>query len=432
MSNDRGFFRLCPEIKHYPWGSPRWIPALRGEENPQQKPFAELWMGVHPLGPSKIENGNKTELLSDYIERHKTPGKSGDTLPFLFKILAAGKPLSLQVHPNATQAREGWEQENRKGIEKDAPERNYRDPNHKPEILCALSPFTALCGFREADESAELLAGLELPVLNGPLQALTGPGSNETRLRAFLRALFALGPAELELLNRALSDTPATPAATEGQHGAKGPFGAEGPSGAEEPSGTEDSSGVKDPSGAGLSKKLAAKFAALYPGDPGILAPFYLRILTLKPFEAIFLKAGVMHSYVEGLGVELMANSDNVLRGGLTGKHIDIPELFKILDFSPYTPPILSPPENEKRPLVWSYPLPEGTEFSLTLLRNSGPPLPYSVKGPSILCVTQGRALLKGKNGGEHVSLCAGESAFISAPDGLSLDGDFTAFGAGA
>ncbi|MDR1177736.1 MAG: mannose-6-phosphate isomerase, class I [Spirochaetaceae bacterium] len=399
MTPDPGFFRLCNEIKHYPWGSPLWIPELIGEKNPEKKPFAELWMGVHPLGPSYIENSGKKEPLSAYIETHETGvwGKSaGGKLPFLFKLLAAEKPLSIQVHPDAGQAREGWERENREGIEESAPRRNYKDPSHKPEILCALGPFTALCGFREADESAELLDALGFPVLEKPLKALRSPGSGGERLKAFLQALFALGPQERETLSRAVSALPGTSSG-------KGP--------------------------AEVSMKLAAQFAAQYPGDPGILAPFYLRILKLKPLEAVFLKAGVMHSYVEGFGVELMANSDNVLRGGLTNKHIDIPELLRILDFSPYTPSILSPPDTERRPLVFSYPLPLKTEFSLTLLKNKDRPLPYPLKGPSILCVTEGSLLLGNRS---KLSLRTGESAFIGAACGsLVLDGAFTAFAAG-
>jgi mannose-6-phosphate isomerase len=398
LAPDPVFFRLCNEIKHYPWGSPRWIPELIGKKNPEKTPFAELWMGVHPLGPSQIENGNKKEALSVYIEAHETTvwGKSaGGKLPFLFKLLASEKPLSIQVHPDAAQARAGWERENREGVEENAPQRNYKDPSHKPEILCALGPFTALCGFRGADESAELLTTLSLPVLGKPLQALKSPGSGGERIKAFLQALFALGPPERETLSRAVLGLPGA-------------------------------SPGKDP--ADFPVKLAAKFAALYPGDPGILAPFYLRILTLKPLEAVFLKAGIMHSYVEGFGVELMANSDNVLRGGLTNKHIDIPELLRILDFSPYTPSILSPPDTEG-PLVFSYPLPLKTEFSLTLLRNRDRPLPYPLKGPSILCVTEGSLILTGNR--NTLSLRTGDSAFIAARGGLVLDGAFTAFAAG-
>jgi mannose-6-phosphate isomerase len=395
-SPDPGFFRLHNGIKHYPWGSPRWIPELINQANPGAEPFAELWMGVHPLDPSFIERDGTRQSLSGYIESYRASALGGlENIPFLFKVLAAEKPLSLQVHPNAAQAREGWERENRAGLDPADPRRNYKDPNHKPEILCALGPFTALCGFREGEECAALLEALDLPVLTEPLKALRGGGKTEEKLNGLLRALVETGPSQRRLL-------------TEGILG-----------GLEKRLGTFPAYKKE--------WELSAKFAKLYPDDPGMLAPFWLRVLALKPLEAVFLRAGVMHSYVEGFGVELMANSDNVLRGGLTPKHIDLDELFAILDFSPHAPAVLKAPAKDQ--FFYSYPLPREAEFSLSLIRGSDTAA-YPLRGPFIVLLIQGGLTLRGRDA--RLSLEKGQSAFISAQaaETLTLEGKFLAFAA--
>jgi mannose-6-phosphate isomerase len=409
-----GVIRLENTVQHYDWGSPEWIPELLGRRNISRVPWAELWLGVHPGGPSRLaaDNGKPdtaAPLLGDLIaedpvfclggEAEKTYG----ALPFLFKILAARKPLSIQAHPNLDQAKEGWDRENSEGVDPKAPNRNYRDPNHKPEIICALSPFTAMCGFRTPEEIRALLEifNKDAPTVLRPavasLVSALAAMDGDSPLKNFLRALFALDiDARKNLSVYAQSRQ----------------FDADDPRYRDE-------------------WKLVRWFAELYPGDPAVIAPLYLNLVCLEPGEAVYLPAGVLHAYVYGLGVELMANSDNVLRGGLTPKHIDVTELFRVLKFSPFRPEILRPPGTKEAGAVrYRYPAPCG-EFSLSSL--SGGEQPYDEKGPSIVIVTQGRLKITG-NGFEDVVLEKGESAFIPAGEaakGLNFSGAYTVYAAG-
>ena len=392
-------YKLENEIKHYAWGSPELLPALTGKRNASGKPWAELWMGIHPGGPSKTTIQNKTVMLSDLTE-----------LPFLFKFLAAGSPLSIQAHPNLAQAREGFERENKEGIPLSAANRNYRDPNHKPEIVCALTPFTAMAGFREKAETAGLLS-----MVNG---AESLCASLEKGYRHFLETLFDLNGAERKSL------TASALSAADSGH----PL-----------------------------LRLCGELARIYPADPGIISPLYLNVIELKPCEGLFLPAGILHAYVSGLAMECMANSDNVLRGGLTPKHIDRKELFSIVSFDPYKPELLKP--REVSPGCFSYThTASGSdlqssslcrEFSLYLVKNpvssAEPALPggVEIKMPEkgIAAVYNGRAEItvfqSGTEGNTAVKktmiLDKGESAFISRRDPeerLVFSGDFTLFAA--
>ncbi|GHU55832.1 hypothetical protein FACS189442_3860 [Spirochaetia bacterium] len=321
-------FKLKNQVKHYEWGSPKWIPQLLGVENAAGEPWAELWMGVHPGAPSQAllntGNGNTEIALGSLIAQNpqrylgREAEESFGTLPFLFKLLAAAKPLSIQAHPSREQARAGWRRENGQGLAPDSPNRNYKDDNHKPEIICALSPFTALCGFREPAEIAALLEYFFGAIMDGPQglrglkAALAEPGDQANPaaplpLKSFLKALFSLSAeTRQELTGYILKTAGAVPA-----------------------------------DAVCPSKKFEAewknmvRFAELYPGDPGIIAPLYLNLLKLAPGDAIYLNAGVLHAYIDGFGVELMANSDNVLRGGLTPKHVDVDELIGYWIFPP-------------------------------------------------------------------------------------------------
>ncbi|MDR3162191.1 MAG: mannose-6-phosphate isomerase, class I [Spirochaetaceae bacterium] len=412
-------FKLKNTVKFYAWGSPEWIPALMGMENPSGEPWAELWMGVHPQGPSELVCEGERIPLSALIRRDPAyylgdePLRAFGALPFLFKLLAAEKPLSIQAHPNAEQAREGWERENRRGLAPDAPERNYRDPNHKPELICALSPFRALCGFRRPAEIRERLGLLAEGA--GPLKkALEGFGAvlegrdEGAALERFTRRLLDLNGALMGDLGGLLREVGGRLA------GAGGPEGAEW--------------------------ELAAELAGLYRDDPGVMAPLYLNMIDLEPGEGIYLPAGVLHSYVRGLGVEIMANSDNVLRGGLTAKHVDAEELIRILDFTPRCPQRLRPPRalpgGDGGTAVFRYPT-ACREFSLARVesRDDGPEGPASpFRGPGIVLVTQGRVVVAHEAGKEGMVLEQGESAFIpaaSAAAGLSLKGSFTLYAAG-
>jgi mannose-6-phosphate isomerase len=400
-------FKLQNTVKHYDWGSPGAIPRLLGVDG-GGRPWAELWMGVHPGGPSKTEFRGETLGLAELIGRDPEAflGKAGKKfggLPFLFKFLAAAKPLSIQAHPNREQARRGFDRENREGVALDAPERNYKDPNHKPEILCALGPFTAMCGFREPGEIhrnlLRFLAAAPPSLQRGAaplIEALSGPGSGA--LGAFFSALFALSAETRRELAGYITRGPGAAA-----------FAGEG-------------------ADAAAGAHMAA-FAELYPGDPAVIAPLYLNLLDLRPGEAVYLGAGVLHAYIEGFGVELMANSDNVLRGGLTAKHVDPPELARVLDFSPRRPEILKPPEPD--PAWYTYAAPAG-DFSLSVMNNGGEARPFPGTGPAILALSRGKARFFA--GEKTLDLLPGESAFLPARrpgEVLSCQGDFTAYIAG-
>jgi mannose-6-phosphate isomerase len=395
------FYKLQNTVKHYEWGSPVHIPALLGADNSRGMPWAELWMGVHPGGPSRAGGLTLGDLIAANPERYLGKGAAKDFggLPFLFKLLAAAKPLSIQAHPNPEQAREGWLRENGKGIPLDAPNRNYKDDCHKPEILCALNPFTAICGFRHPEEIKALLAECfdgAPPSLREGIEPLHRALAGEEPLKAFLKALFALPPETLEELSVYARDT-ALP-------------GGEG--------------------------DLVSRFAGLYPGDPGIIAPVYLNLLQLMPGEAVYLPAGVLHAYVHGFAVELMANSDNVLRGGLSSKHVDVEELLSILDFKPYRPTILKPRQAGGALSRYDTPC---REFSLQVMKSRGGTALFPEKGPSIVIVTEGRLQINrgnGENPGDGNRILArGESAFIPAredgPDKagpLSFSGAYTLY----
>ena len=415
-------FKLQNTVKNYDWGSPEWIPALVGQKNLSRVPWAELWMGVNPLAPSRVvlqeenESGEagygEAPLLSALIDQEKEAflgpdaGRIYGTLPFLFKVLAAAKPLSIQVHPNREQAEEGFDRENQAGIPLNAPNRNYRNPNHKPEIICAIEPFAALCGFRKAAEIAfltEIISQGSEGALKAGFETLISALKEENKNphEAFLSGLFSLGTEARQAL---------------------GPFIK-----AQVPLLESDFPEYLD------EWKLCSYLAGLYPGDIGIIAPLYLNIIELEPGEAMYLPAGVFHSYIHGMGMELMADSDNVLRGGLTPKYTDPAELLNIINFSEYTPEILRVPS--PAPSWFSYPTP-AEEFTLSVMHGQGNSISYPETGPSIVFITEGSAVVTEPeavpgNGAEMV-LSKGESVFIPAGENrrLVFSGAFTAYAA--
>jgi mannose-6-phosphate isomerase len=421
IENDAGkrrLFKLENTVKHYPWGSSKWIPRLLNTANEQGEPWAELWMGVHPDGPSLAESGGGKIPLRALIDREplRLLGEAVNAefggLPFLFKILAAEKPLSVQAHPNLRQAREGWERENQAGIPLSAPERNYRDDNHKPEILAALTPFRAMCGFREIpeivkllelfigmDDAEDRLAVRPSAVLWEELERLRASLDAEDGFAAFLAALFDMGgEARRDLGVYASAQTPQL---------------------------------EWDYPEYAVEWRTVGRLARLYPEDPALIAPLYLNLFYLKPGEALFVPAGVLHSYIEGLGVELMANSDNVLRGGLSSKYTDPAELGRILRFSPFKPEILTP-RPEKTDGAWAvYPAACG-EFSLSTAKSAGESAAFTPESPAIILVSVGEALLETADGQEALTLKQGESAFVAAGTDARLTGAFTVYAATA
>lgn len=314
--------RITNTPRPYAWGSVTAIADLLGRPA-TGAPEAELWLGSHPGSPARIVEGASESELAEWAAAHLEGGR----LPFLFKVLAAASPLSLQVHPTADQARAGFERENAAGIALDARERNYRDPYPKPELIVAVSdPFLALCGFRPVNESVEALSTVSDPRIT-PLVARLSAGAD---LGAAVSWLLS-GGSEADDVIAALTDwANAAPA-----------------------------SDIGPGSWLGTVRMLAQH----YPGDPGIAISTLLHTVRLRPGEALYLPAGNLHAYLEGLGYELMAASDNVIRGGLTEKHIDAAELLAVLDTTARPVPELLPERLEPGVMRYS---PPRADFRLT------------------------------------------------------------------
>jgi mannose-6-phosphate isomerase len=366
-------------IQPYAWGSHTAIAGLRGEATPAASPQAELWMGAHPRAPSRLTSSGESlssliaaapeaSLGADVVARY------GPKLPFLLKVLAAETPLSLQAHPSPEQAIEGFNADEAAGIPLDSPLRNYKDRSHKPELLCALTEFWALCGFREPPDTLALLAELELPQL-APLKAQLLHGSPRIALKSAFSSLM-LSPADEQ---RELSLRVAEAC----QRKTSSRFGAE------------------------LS--WATKLSELYPGDVGVVSALLLNLVRLAPGQAVYLPAGNLHAYLSGMGVEVMASSDNVLRGGLTPKHVNVTELLRVLDFRPLSVPLLEPTQGgpEHR-----YQAP-AREFELSYFDVDGGELRVPVEGAEIWLVTSGNVALAAQ--ARHVTLSSGRSAFVQA-----------------
>ncbi|MEW2399764.1 mannose-6-phosphate isomerase, class I [Streptomyces sp. NPDC046862] len=375
--------RLENTVRPYAWGSTTAIPHLLGVE-PTGEPQAEMWMGAHPGAPSRTARGPLTDVIDKSPDRElgaETVAKFGPRLPFLLKILAAGAPLSLQVHPNLQQAKEGYEDEERRGIPVDAGHRNYKDANHKPELICALTEFDGLCGFRDPVRAADLLAGLEVDSLK-PYVDLLHAHPEEAALREVLTAVLSADP---EQMARTVTEAAA---ACERLGGAYAPY---------------------------------ADIARHYPGDPGVIAAMLLNHVRLQPGEALFLGAGVPHAYLNGLGVEIMANSDNVLRCGLTPKHVDVPELLRIVRFEASDPGVLRPGASPGGEEVYETPIDE-FRLSRYVLAEGAPAHDLTRATPQILLCTAGSV-----QAGEH-RLGPGESVFVPAGEKAEVSGTGTVF----
>ncbi|MBZ3908704.1 MULTISPECIES: mannose-6-phosphate isomerase, class I [Streptomyces] len=375
--------RLDNTVRPYAWGSTTAIPHLLGL-TPTGEPQAEMWMGAHPGAPSRTGRGPLTEVIGEAPERElgsRTVEKFGPRLPFLLKLLAAGAPLSLQVHPDLEQAREGYEDEERRGIPIDAGHRNYKDANHKPELICALTEFDGLCGFRDPLKAADLLAGLDVDSLK-PYVDLLHARPEEAALREVLTAVLAADPAEMA---HTVTETAAACARLGGDYA---PY---------------------------------ADIAHHYPGDPGVIAALLLNHVRLQPGEALFLGAGIPHAYLNGLGVEIMANSDNVLRCGLTPKHVDVPELLRVVRFEATEPGVLRPEASPDGEEVYETPIDE-FRLSRFVLPEAGAPHDLTRATPQILLCTAGSV-----RAGEH-TLAPGQSVFVPADEKAEVSGPGTLF----
>ncbi len=325
-------------IQNYAWGSHTALGELLGRPVPSPEPEAELWMGAHPKAPSMVAIARQWQPLSDWIAAapqailgRGISQKFKNQLPYLFKVLAIAKPLSIQAHPNQRQALQGYAKENRLNVPLNAPNRNYKDANHKPECLCALTTFSALSGFREPDQIVALMEQISNPDLGRVLQHLCAD-SVQRGLRAFLHELMTLNPAKRDgVIRTAVAKT-------------------------------------RQMTHPGPAYNWLLGLYETYSHDIGILAPLFLNLVDLAPGEALYLPAGELHAYLQGVGIELMANSDNVLRGGLTPKHIDLPELMQVLNFTARKLDILIPEKHYGGESFYRTP---ASEFRLSVIQVS-------------------------------------------------------------
>jgi mannose-6-phosphate isomerase len=394
--------RMLNPVRPYAWGSRHFIAALQGRPVPTASPEAELWLGAHPAAPSAV-----VSLPAETDAEHEPPTPStalpvaltldrwiaenraetlgadvaarfGGELPFLMKILAAAQPLSLQAHPSRADAERGFNAEEAAHVPIDAPERSYKDRHHKPELIVALTPFIALCGFRPVVETRRLLAELGVGALE-PCQRLLDREPPEEALRAVFQHLLGLPAAEQRHLTEAVRrgiSRGAVAAAAE------------------------------------YASELAwtERLADLYPGDVGVVGALFLNLVHLAPGEGLYLPAGNLHAYLEGAGVEIMANSDNVLRGGLTPKPIHVAELLRILRFEETRPIPLRPTPIDAGEAVFETP---ADEFQLSRLQLGvgHPPVERVPVGPEVLLVTDGEVELGW--GSDTVRLSRGGSVFV-------------------
>ena len=375
--------RLVATTQHYDWGDDRFIAELQ-RRSASGAPEAELWMGAHPKAPA-MTAGSGTAL--DVLIDADPQAALGDAvanrfagLPFLAKVLAAHQPLSIQAHPSATQAAAGFERENEAGLALDSPLRTYRDPNHKPELICALTPFEAKCGFRSLDATRDLFDALGGDALAPVRDRLAAPGSASAVLADLLAWLLrshdGLG------VDLAAAAVEAATSATAG-----GPY-------------------ERD-------LQWTGEMARFHPGDVGVVVALLLNHVVLEPGQAVFLGAGNLHAYLRGAGIELMANSDNVVRGGLTSKHVDVEELIDVVDCTPIDPPV-----QDATGCIHTFDSPV-PEFALTRVLVADD-LRLRVRGPEILIVTEGIVEFV-TQAGDELAVEAGEPVWVPASDGCYL-----------
>ncbi|MCK2083245.1 mannose-6-phosphate isomerase, class I [Aeromonas sp. 3925] len=374
------FLLMQNPIQGYDWGSHDALTTLFGIPNPAGKPQAELWMGAHPNGCSEVTLAGNVQRLSTLIERapaavlgDATVARFG-SLPFLFKVLCAEKALSIQVHPSKAQAEAGFAKEEAAGIDPKATNRNYKDPNHKPELVFALTPYQAMNGFRAIPAILALFDRMGLPALAELTEALR-QSQDEAGLQHFFHQLLVLeGTRKDEALAGLL--------AYAAQHQDEETFA------------------------------LITSLAAQYPGDVGLFSPLLLNVVTLQPGQAMYLDACTPHAYVRGTGLEIMANSDNVLRAGLTPKYIDVAELLDCTRCLPKPDDqILLAPHLDGAVQHFEVPVPDFT-FSVYpagehALTTASAEILFAIDGPVTL-----------QQGEQSLRLEKGQSAFVPAATG--------------
>jgi len=380
-------YLLAGSVQNYVWGSPSWVPEMMGVE-PTGEPVAEVWFGAHPKAPTTVVE-SPDDSLADLIARdpvHHLGSASvdrfGPTLPYLVKLLAAAEPLSIQLHPSREQARHGCAREDAAGVDRLAPNRSFRDNNHKPEMIVAISRFEALVGLRPVNETLMFLGSLSVPALDDLVAQIDKSG-----LAAALETILTMAPEKAAAMVAAA---------------------------------VEACRSTSDSSPWIAEAELLVRLNQKYPADRGVLTAALLNRIVLGPGEAIFLNAGNLHAYVEGFGVEIMANSDNVLRGGLTPKHIDVAALLDIVDATPIVPEV-QPADRS----VTNYitPVPEFTVTRYVTPQREACP----ASGPRIVLAVGGAARVTVD--GQSLEVPAAGAAWIpAAADPVQLDGSADVF----
>ena len=370
--------------RDYAWGSTTLIAELEGR-TPTGAPEAEVWFGDHPGHPARVPDGR---TLGEWLASGDAPEGTPERLPYLLKILAAGSPLSIQAHPSKAQAEEGFAREEAAGTPRDAATRTYRDANHKPEIIVALSDrFLALAGLRELDATRRFLDAVG--EATAPLRAVLDSHPDDAGALA-AALIWILSPAAGPQVSAII--TAATDAASD-------EFGDE--------------------------LELVRHLQSHYPGDPGIVVAMLLNLVILRRGQGVFVPAGVLHAYIEGLGVEIMAASDNVLRGGLTPKHIDVAELTAILDPRPGPAPVLDPAAGTARTFTGGVP-----DFVLTqVTADPSAAVEVRMNGIAIAVATSGEVEITGADTQDRLTLRPGSAALITPNEGsVSISGSGEAF----
>lgn len=389
-------------VQPYAWGSRTAIAELLGEPAPSAGPQAELWMGAHPSAPSVLTRDGVTVTLTAAIAAapamelgEAVAERFGGRLPFLLKVLAAEKALSVQLHPTREQAEEGFAREQERGVALDARERVYVDDWPKPEILCALTPFEVLAGLRTAEQAADVVDGLGVPELKELVAALHA----DPTPRGVAQALTTLltWPAQSRAgLAALVVEAAAVEAGKGGPHAA--------------------------------AYDAVVRMNIDHPHDVGLVCSLLMNHRTVEPGQAMFMGAGGVHAYIRGVGIELMANSDNVIRAGLTPKHIDVPELVRVLD-PEVEVPVLEARQQAPGVEVFDTPVPEFRLSRLSLADGAALYVPGD-GGPRVLLCMQGEASVScGTEPGGRLVLARGQSCFLSAADsGVVLTGAGTFF----
>lgn len=392
-------------IRDYSWGSACAIPEFFGYPA-ADFPVAELWLGAHPTAPSSIIDDDNARVLNigDLArEKNERPGvelntyiaqnptyslgedvvkRHGVQLPFLLKVIAPDRPLSLQVHPSKMQALEGFERENELGIDPSAANRCYPDCNHKPELVYALTKFEALVGFRSPRRIMGVLADLDVPLaqkLRGHIVAKPNARGVREAFECLISKDTRPSSDEIRRIVRACARRPA-----------------------------EESSSYR-------ADLIVQRLAQYYPGDPGVVASLLLNPVTLNPGEALFTPAGTVHAYLSGMGVEIMAASDNVLRAGLTPKHVDVGELLRVVN-TVAAPPIRIAPEKVTQVQSTYYVPVEDFELSIVTLRDASAVEKLRGAGPRIIVCLRGAVELFAC--GKKIALNTGQAVFLDAADG--------------